>query len=147
MRIESFCMGVVAVILVFSCANNQEEHGEPDNRVVSIANPPSPLAQIMRDMDSRLEEIKLASEKSKHWPQLKYQFPLISDQEATEESMLTEEVFAYALAFKATTSEYNKHPSKEGFEAIVQGCLDCHYRSCPGPIVRIEKHMTLDEIY
>jgi len=144
MRIASFFTVVAGVIMVFSCTNNQEETGELDKRVVSIANPPSPLAQIMRDMDSRLEEIKLESEKSKHWPQLKYEFPLISDQEATEDRMLTEEVFSYALAFKATTSEYNKHPSEQGFEAIVQGCLDCHYRSCPGPIVRIEKHITQD---
>ena len=144
MRIASFFTVVAGVIMVFSCTNNQEEPGELDKRVVSIANPPSPLAQIMRDMDSRLEEIKLESEKSKHWPQLKYEFPLISDQEATEDRMLTEEVFSYALAFKATTSEYNKHPSEQGFEAIVQGCLDCHYRSCPGPIVRIEKHITQD---
>lgn len=144
MRIASFFTVVAGVIMVFSCANNQEEPGELDKRVVTIANPPSPLAQIMRDMDSRLEEIKLESEKSKHWPQLKYEFPLISDQEATEDRMLTEEVFSYALAFKATTSEYNKHPSEQGFEAIVQGCLDCHYRSCPGPIVRIEKHITQD---
>ena len=144
MRIASFFTVVAGVIMVFSCANNQEEPGKLDKRVVTIANPPSPLAQIMRDMDSRLEEIKLESEKSKHWPQLKYEFPLISDQEATEDRMLTEEVFSYALAFKATTSEYNKHPSEQGFEAIVQGCLDCHYRSCPGPIVRIEKHITQD---
>ena len=144
MRIASFFTVVAGVIMVFSCTNNQEETGELDKRVVSIANPPSPLAQIMRDMDSRLEEIKLESEKSKHWPQLKYEFPLISDQEATEDRMLTEEVFSYALAFKATTSEYNIHPSEQGFEAIVQGCLDCHYRSCPGPIVRIEKHITQD---
>lgn len=144
MRIASFFTVVAGIIMVFSCTNNQEETGELDKRVVSIANPPSPLAQIMRDMDSRLEEIKLESEKSKHWPQLKYEFPLISDQEATEDRMLTEEVFSYALAFKATTSEYNKHPSEQGFEAIVQGCLDCHYRSCPGPIVRIEKHITQD---
>ena len=144
MRVAIFFMGLAGSILLFPCSNNQERQGESDKRVVAIPHPPSQLAQIMRDMDSRLEEIKLESKKSKHWPQLKYEFPLISDQEATEERMLTEEVFAYSLAFKATTSEYNKHPSEKGFEAIVQGCLDCHYRSCPGPIVRIEKQITID---
>ena len=144
MRVAIFFMGLAGSILLFSCSNNQERQGESDKRVVSIPHPPSQLAQIMRDMDARLEEIKLASKKSKHWPQLKYEFPLISDQEATEERMLTEEVFAHALAFKATTSEYNKNPSKQGFKAIVQGCLNCHNISCPGPIVKIEKHITLD---
>ena len=30
---------------------------------------------------------------------------------------------------------------KEGLDKIVQACLACHYQSCPGPLVRIEKHI------
>ena len=82
-----------------SCFNNQESKEDSDKRVVSIASPPSQLAQIMRDMDSRLNDIKSAAKESVNWPSLDFDFPFIPDQEATDEGMLTEEVFAYSLAF------------------------------------------------
>jgi hypothetical protein len=144
MSVIRFCITVCTVLLFSSCFNNQESKEDSDKKVVSIANPPSQLAQIMRDMDSRLDEIKSSAKESENWPSLDFDFPFIPDQEATDEGMLTEEVYAYSLAFKEIISKYNMEPSREGFDAIVQGCLACHYKSCPGPLVRIEKHIFQD---
>jgi len=144
MSVIRFCITVCTVLIFSSCFNNQESKEDSDKRVVSIASPPSQLAQIMRDMDSRLDEIKSAAEESVNWPSLDFDFPFIPDQTATDESMLTEEVFAYSLAFIEITSKYNMEPSREGFDDIVRGCLTCHYISCPGPLVRIEKHIFQD---
>jgi hypothetical protein len=144
MSVIRFCITVCTVLLFSSCFNNQESKEDSDKKVVSIANPPSQLAQSMRDMDSRLDEIKSAAEESENWPSLDFDFPFIPDQTATDESMLTEEVFAYSLAFIEITTKYNMEPSREGFDDIVRGCLTCHYISCPGPLVRIEKHIFQD---
>ncbi|PCJ82294.1 MAG: hypothetical protein COA49_02000 [Bacteroidetes bacterium] len=136
---------VIMTVSLYSCTVNddgsQNSGNKQKEKVVTIANPPSQLAQLMRYMDERLIEIEVASEQSDDWPNLKFNFPDISEQEPTRESMLSDAVFEHSVSFQKISEEYNTAPSKEGFDKIVQECLACHYRSCPGPIVRIKKHL------
>ena len=125
--------------IAYSCSNSEECSVPQSGKVVTIANNPSELSQLMRDMDTRLNEISASSE-NVHWSTLEFEFPAVTDLEPTSESMITSAVEAQSRAFEEIKSAYNANPSQEGYELIIQGCLNCHYQSCPGPIERIENH-------
>lgn len=133
-----FTIAILSVI-AFSCGNSEECNSPKSGKVVTIANNPSELAQLMRDMDSRLNEISADSENGT-WSSLDFDFPAVTDLEPTTESMITSAVEAQSRAFEEIKGAYNANPSQEGYELIIQGCLNCHYQSCPGPIERIENH-------
>ena len=126
-------------LISYSCGNSEECNAPQYGKVVTIANNPSELAQLMRDMDTRLNEISASSENG-HWSTLEFEFPAVTDLEPTSESMITSAIEAQSRAFEEIKSAYNANPSQEGYELIIQGCLNCHYQSCPGPIERIENH-------
>ena len=131
-----FTLAILSVI-AFSCGNSEECNAPKSGKVVTIANNPSELAQLMRDMDSKLIEISENSENNV-WGE--FEFPAVSELEPTTESMMSSAVLAQSKAFEEIKNAYNSNPSKEGYELIIQGCLNCHYQSCPGPIERIENH-------
>lgn len=133
-----FTIAILSVI-AFSCGNSEECNSPKSGKVVTIANNPSELAQLMRDMDSRLNEISADSENGT-WSSLDFDFPAVTDLDPTTESMITSAVEAQSRAFEEIKAAYNANPSQEGYELIIQGCLNCHYQSCPGPIERIKNH-------
>lgn len=139
---KTFILAALSII-AFSCGNSEECKSPKDGKVVSIANNPSELAQLMRDMDSRLIEISENSTDT-DWSSLEFEFPAVTELEPTTESMITSAVEAQSRAFEAIKAAYNDNPSREGYELIIQGCLNCHYQSCPGPIERIENHSTVN---
>ena len=140
MKIVKHVLSIVTLTLLSSCIAESEDHFDKV-KVVSIANSPSEMAVLMRDMDVRLFEIEKQYEKTGIWPQLSFDFPLILETKPTVESMMSDAVISFSPVFADILTDYNQAPSKEGLDQIVQACLTCHYQSCPGPIVRIEKHI------
>jgi hypothetical protein len=140
MKTVKHVLSIVTLTLLSSCIAEAEDHSKKV-KVVSIANSPSEMAVLMRDMDVRLFEIEGQYEKTGIWPQLSFDFPLILDTKPTVESMMSDAVISFSPVFADILTDYNQAPSKEGLDQIVQACLTCHYQSCPGPIVRIEKHI------
>ena len=140
MKIVKLILSIVTLTLLSFCSSESEESSKKV-KVVSIANSPSEMALLMREMDARLFEIEGEYEKTGVWPELSFEFPLILDQNPTEETMISDVVTSLSPVFADILTDYNQAPSKEGLDKIVQACLACHYQSCPGPLVRIEKHI------
>jgi len=140
MKIVKLILSIVTLTLLSFCSSESEESSKKV-KVVSIANSPSEMALLMREMDARLFEIEGEYEKTGVWPELSFEFPLILDQNPTVETMISDVVTSLSPVFADILTDYNLAPSKEGLDRIVQMCLTCHYQSCPGPLVRIEKHI------
>ena len=140
MQIVKIILLIVTLTLLSFCSSESEDSNKKV-KVVSIANSPSEMAILMREMDARLFEIEGKYEKTGIWPELSFEFPLISDQNPTVETMMSDVVTSLSPVFADILTDYNQAPSKEGLDKIVQACLACHYQSCPGPLVRIEKHI------
>ena len=139
MKVTQFFTIAILSVIALSCSNSEECNVFHPGKIVTIANNPSELAQLMRDMVSRLNEISTDSENG-IWSSIDFDFSAVTDLEPTNESMITSAVEAQSRAFEEIKAAYNANPSQEGYELIIQGCLNCHYQSCPGPIERIENH-------
>ncbi|HIG58094.1 MAG TPA: hypothetical protein EYQ21_01660 [Flavobacteriales bacterium] len=140
MKIVKLILSIVTLTILSFCSSKSEDYSKKV-KVVSIANSPSEMAILMREMDARLFEIEGKYEKTGVWPELGFEFPLILDQNPTAETMMSDVVTSLSPVFADILTDYNQAPSKEGLDKIVQACLTCHYQSCPGPLVRIEKHI------
>ena len=106
MQAVKYVLSVVTLTLMSSCLN--ESNGNSKKvKVVSIANSPSEMAILMRDMDERLFEIEGEYKKTGVWPELSFEFPLILDTSPTVESMMSDAVTSLSPVFADILTEYN----------------------------------------
>ena len=74
MKIVKIIISIVTLTLLSFCSSESEDSSKKV-KVVSIANSPSEMAILMREMDARLFEIEGKYEKTGIWPELSFEFP------------------------------------------------------------------------
>lgn len=99
----------------------------------------SELAAAMRALDGELVELLAQHAGTDHWEGASLSVHDFTQLMPTDSSMLVEGYTAFAIAFGKHVEAFNAQPSADTYSDVVNGCLTCHMRACPGPIERITK--------
>jgi len=93
----------------------------------------------MRAMDSELVSLLARHAADDDWEGASLSELDLTHMMPTDSSMLVEGYTAFAIAFGKHVEAFNAQPSADTYSEVVNGCLSCHMRACPGPIERINK--------
>lgn len=141
-KIISGCLWVPFFI---SCSSPQKETVDSKIVVVTVDNPneDSELTLLMRKMYDEADSIKTKIKAGTGNVTEAFIDELEYVHEATpSDPKLSNPVFAAfndLIITEAKTLQSNTANKKEGFNKLVNRCIDCHKTFCPGPIPRIKK--------
>lgn len=124
------------LFLIWNCSNPTTEKS---SQIIIDPNPTSEMAQLMRDMTLKLEEIKTAIENNEVLNENQLDFALIHNQKATDSSFVKPHIKPMSESFAYAIEQFNKEPNSSNYSTIINNCLSCHQLSCPGPVVRINQ--------
>ena len=126
----------MSLFLIWNCSNPTTEKS---SQIIIDPNPTSEMAQLMRDMTLKLEEIKTAIENNEVLNENQLDFALIHNQKATDSSFVKPHIKPMSESFAYAIEQFNKEPNSSNYSTIINNCLSCHQLSCPGPVVRINQ--------
>lgn len=124
------------LFLIWNCSNPTTEKS---SQIIIDPNPTSEMAQLMRDMTLKLEEIKTAIENNEVLNENQLDFALIHNQKATDSSFVKPHIKPMSESFAYAIEQFNNEPNSSNYSTIINNCLSCHQLSCPGPVVRINQ--------
>lgn len=105
----------------------------------------SPLAKLMREMLAFLDKEKDNVEKKLPAQPFPKSFEKIKTARLTPGKRPSSDHEAYITSFQTSLDEYyssvNGQQRQSKFNALVNTCIQCHQRECPGPVQRIEKNL------
>ena len=127
---------ILNLFLIWNCSNPTTEKS---SQIIIDPNPTSEMAQLMRDMTLKLEEIKTAIENNEVLNENQLDFALIHNQKATDSSFVKPHIKPMSESFAYAIEQFNKEPNSSNYSTIINNCLSCHQLSCPGPVVRINQ--------
>ena len=152
---------LVVLVAAFSCMAQHPETAQevptpPANLprrqagVVQELKPPSELALLMRTLAVHADSVKAALKRNDKLP------PYPKEAKTLFTAVPTEGMAIDPITFPTFGHDYldkldalYKVPRKEqaqAYNALVQGCANCHTTHCPGPMMRIKKmYMPLAE--
>ncbi len=99
----------------------------------------SELAQAMRKLDGELVALLADAARTGDWKGAQISRLQLVGMTPTDSTMLVPGFQGFAMAFDQHVSAFNAAPSVDTYTDVVNGCLSCHRRACPGPVARIEK--------
>ncbi|MBK9982006.1 MAG: hypothetical protein IPP15_06190 [Saprospiraceae bacterium] len=129
----------IAPLCFISCSNGKVKSLNP--------NGDSELALLMRSMydDGMLTKQALLEGKA---PVVNVKYHQLHTAKATEpEKVATPNYDAFANAYEASVKSFLESDTAsriESYHSMVNACMNCHQKICPGPTVRI-KHLFLNE--
>lgn len=127
---------IFSLFLIWSCSNPTTEKS---SQIIIDPNPTSEMAQLMREMTLKLEDIKTAIENNEVLNENQLDFALIHNQKATDSSFVKPHIKPMSESFAFAIEQFNKEPNSSNYSTIINNCLSCHQLSCPGPVVRINQ--------
>lgn len=127
---------ILSLFLIWNCSNPTTEKS---SQIIIDPNPTSEMAQLMRDMTLKLEEIKTAIENNEVLNENQLDFALIHNQKATDSSFVKPHIKPMSESFAYAIEQFNNEPNSSNYSTIINNCLSCHQLSCPGPVVRINQ--------
>ena len=97
------------------------------------------MSQLMREMTSKLDTIKVKMESNIIIDQNQLNFPLIHTKNVTDSSFVQTHIKPMSIAFDYSVKEFNINPTRSNYNAIINNCKNCHHLSCQGPLMKINK--------
>ena len=147
LHILLICIAIFAEACNLPESDAQKEEVGDEMGNVSIADlevaEKSPLAELMRIMESHADSSARAIENEQPLPPYPEGISALTTAEPTKEmhiDPITFPVFAddYTEKIDAlyTSSESDR---QDAYNLVVQSCANCHYTHCPGPLMKIGK--------
>lgn len=99
----------------------------------------SELQMTMRHMYDYFEEVKVQLDAGKKVDEIKAFEHLLSDTPTETGKNKTAIYKALAQNYLFAIDNMNTRKDKESFKLIVDACMSCHQKVCPGPMVKIKK--------
>jgi hypothetical protein len=137
--------GIFSLLLIACNSNSTEEQCESKEVEVSPINPngDSELALLMRKMYNDADSIKklITNNEGNITKEYIAELERIHTAIPTDANVKTPEFEAYTkLMIEEANALFSNETNKaEGFNNLVNRCVDCHQSFCPGPIKKIRK--------
>ena len=138
-------MGCFIASLFFACANNEQEEAVCAEPKISAINPngDSELALLMRQLYIDADSIKqlIINKEGTVSDEFISEIERAHSAIPTDPNVKTPEFKAFneLLINQAKALQESTKDRVEGFNQLVNRCLDCHQSFCPGPMVKIKK--------
>jgi len=127
--------GCLGASCIFSCQQEKKRDWDANNPNL----PSSELAAVMREMAVTLEAERTKIAAGELVVLDKDLFVEIKSSAHTNPKHANLTYFSMADGFLGILDEYNRKPSVQTFNALIDGCVSCHQNFCQGPIPRIKK--------
>ncbi len=105
----------------------------------------SPMAKLMRQMLEFLDKEKSNIETKSPAQPFPTSFEKIKTARLTPGKRLSSDHEAYIASLQNSLNDYYANVKgqqrQSKFNALVNTCIQCHQRECPGPVQRIEKNL------
>lgn len=137
--------GIFSLLFIACNSNTTEENCETKEVEVSPINPngDSELALLMRKMYNDADSIKqlITNNEGNITQEYIVELERIHTATPTDAEVKTPEFEAYTkLMIEEANALFSNETNKaEGFNNLVNRCVDCHQSFCPGPIKKIRK--------
>jgi hypothetical protein len=144
-RLLSGAIGIFGIFFfIVGCSTNDSEQTATNSSVVeNHPNKDSELALLMRKMHADADSIKQLIVTNEGTISKEYIAALEKIHTAipTDANVKTPEFKAYTelMVNEANALFSNEQNKKEGFNNLVDKCVQCHQSFCPGPIKKINK--------
>ena len=140
------CVGIF-LLLLFSCKNEEKKAEATCSADVKVSpinpNGDSELALLMRKMYADADSIKklITNNEGNSTKEYIDELERIHTAIPTDKKVKTPEFEAYTklMVNEANALFSNEANKAEGFNSLVNRCIDCHKSFCPGPIDKIKK--------
>jgi len=125
------------LLITVSCSQKTEAEVKKASK---YPNEDAPLALLMREMFTDMEDIKLAIESGDEIKSYLEKHAEILRAEPTNPQVKTATFELMGSAYLESLKMLEEIPQavmQDNFKMVVQTCLGCHQQYCPGPIKRI----------
>jgi hypothetical protein len=134
---------ITVVILVGCMAHKEVPPAEPSQSAIPELTPPSELALLMRQMAIHADSVKATVSRGAELPAFPKAFKDLMKAEPTvgmHIDPITFPTFAKDYLNKLDRLyDADGADRQRAYNALVQGCANCHTTHCPGPLMRIKK--------
>lgn len=137
---------VLTILALASCFAQQADVAKVEKPVITAiqeVKPPSELALLMRLMAVHADSVKAAIQQVKELP------PYPAEIKTLFTAIPTEGMHIDPITYPTFGKDYinkvdllyagAKEDRSKLYNALVQGCANCHTTHCPGPMMRIKK--------
>ena len=140
MQASTCKIGWAVIAVTLGLAHCGQAPEQPQAKLAPLQpNRTSELAAAMRALDGELVELLAEHAGTDEWEGASLSGYDLTQLMPTDSSMLVDGYTAFAIAFGKHVEAFNSQPSADTYSEVVNGCLSCHMRACPGPIERINK--------
>ncbi|MCC5934225.1 MAG: hypothetical protein LAT75_05640 [Candidatus Cyclonatronum sp.] len=126
-----FCLSLFAAALLFSCTSGLQEN--------------QTLSQLMRERTNQMQLIKSAVEAGTPIAAENTVFTPFAKGDPSRDALREPGVQGQLQAFDSFYVRFLDAPTPENYNIVVQTCISCHERMCPGPL-RLVRSLALEEI-
>ena len=120
---------------MISCNDKQNKV----TKSIKYPNKTSEMAQLMRQMTTKLDSIKTKFDRNELIELNLLNFPSIYNQKTTDASFDKPHIQPMSKSFELSAHNFNKQPTKDNYSILINNCIGCHQLSCPGPLMKINK--------
>jgi hypothetical protein len=141
MRSPAFLLVLLLILMVTTAF---VRHGsEPEAPMVQDLKPASELALLMRSMATHADSVKAAVQRKGKLPPYPKEIRTLLTATPTEGMHIDPITYpTFANDYVKKVDQLYKGSKKDHarlYNALVQGCANCHSTHCPGPMMRIKK--------
>lgn len=123
--------GLMLFGLLFSCTSGSGEQ--------------QTLSELMRDRTNQLQEIRRSLVAGEVPETASMNFVHFVEGEPSREALRDPGVIGQMQGFDAFYTRFLQEPTAQNYQIVVQSCISCHERLCPGPL-RLIRGLALEEI-
>lgn len=126
-----FLAGLFGLGLLFSCTSGPQEN--------------STLSELMRERTNQLQEIRASIVAGQEPGTASLTFTAFTKGEPSREALRDPGVIGQLQGFDAFYAQFLQNPTPQNYQIVIQSCISCHERLCPGPL-RLIRSLALEEI-
>jgi hypothetical protein len=147
-KMKKLILGCFLASLFFACNSDAEKEMKKVVKTVKVVSSDAPnkdseLALLMRQLYLEADSIKqlIITETGTISDDFIRELETVHTAKPTDPDVKTAEFEAFnqSLINQAKAIQDNPENQVEGFNILVNRCIDCHQSYCPGPIKRIKK--------
>ncbi|AXJ00365.1 hypothetical protein CYPRO_1100 [Cyclonatronum proteinivorum] len=126
-----FLLSLFGTGLLFSCDSAEDEAQS--------------LSELMRERTNQMQALQAVFEAGEIPDTASLSFIPFVQGEPSREALRDPGVIGQMEGFDAFYARFMDHPTPQNYQIVVQSCVSCHERLCPGPL-RLIRGLALEEI-
>lgn len=103
------------------------------------------LSELMRERTNQMQDIRSILVAGEIPDTAELSFTAFKEGEPSRDALRDPGVVGQMMGFDAFYAQFMQNPTPQNYQIVVQSCISCHERLCPGPL-RLIRGLALEEI-